>query len=257
MLNILYLEPANTSNTTMLSRTIRKSALDKLPLSNLPPTFLLPIRARYFNTTPQKVDSPPDLLSTPQPSPKASPKARELKPESAASPNITNPESAAPAPSPLSPSVTELLPLLAAQPSHFISAHIHGRPYLVTAGDTVRLPFRMPGVLPGDVLRLTRASSLGSRDYTLKGAPYLDERLFECRARVMGTEAEPLRIKEKKKQRNRRRRTVQSKHKFTILRISEVRNFGSCIFSVVGTQCHMAYNVLDNPEQTSKSPTKI
>ena len=81
----------------------------------------------------------------------------------------------------------------------------------------------MPGVVPGDVLRLNRASTLGSRDYTLKGAPYLDERIFECRARVMGTEAEPLRIKIKKKQRNRRTRTVQSKHKFTILRIAEVK----------------------------------
>lgn len=39
----------------------------------------------------------------------------------------------------------------------------------------------------------------------------------------MGTEAEPMRIKIKKKRRNRRTRTVRSKHKFTILRISEVK----------------------------------
>jgi len=81
----------------------------------------------------------------------------------------------------------------------------------------------MPGVVPGDVLRLNRASSLGSRDYTLKGTPYLDERLFECRARVMGVEAEPMRIKEKTKRRNRKIKTVKSKHKFTILRIAEVK----------------------------------
>jgi len=81
----------------------------------------------------------------------------------------------------------------------------------------------MPGVVPGDVLRLNRATSLGSRDYTLKGAPYLDERIFECRARVMGTESEPMREKVKKKQRNRRTRVVKSKHKFTILTISEVK----------------------------------
>ena len=87
----------------------------------------------------------------------------------------------------------------------------------------MRLPFRMPGVVPGDVLRLNRASALGSRDYTLKGAPYLDERLFECRARVMGTEAEPMRIKEKTKRRNRKVKTVKSKHKFTILRIAELK----------------------------------
>lgn len=81
----------------------------------------------------------------------------------------------------------------------------------------------MPGVVPGDVLRLTRASALGSRDYTLKGAPWVDERVFECRARVLGTEAEPMRLKEKTKRRNRKVKTVRSKHKFTILRLSELR----------------------------------
>lgn len=87
----------------------------------------------------------------------------------------------------------------------------------------MRLPFHMPGVVPGDILRLNRASSLGSRDYTLKGTPYVDERVFECRARVMGTEAEPMRTKEKKKRRNRRINTVKSKHKFTILKIAEIK----------------------------------
>lgn len=87
----------------------------------------------------------------------------------------------------------------------------------------MRLPFQMPGVVPGDVLRLNRASALGSRDYTLKGTPYVDERIFECRATVMGTEAEPMRTKEKKKRRNRRINTVKSKHKYTILRIGEIK----------------------------------
>ena len=81
----------------------------------------------------------------------------------------------------------------------------------------------MPGVVPGDILRLNRATSIGSRDYTLKGTPYVDERLFECRATVMGTEAEPMRIKEKTKRRNRKVKTVRSKHKYTMLRISELK----------------------------------
>ena len=81
----------------------------------------------------------------------------------------------------------------------------------------------MPGVVPGDVLRLNRASLLGSRDYTLKGAPWVDERVFECRVRVLGTEAEPMRSKVKTKRRNRRVKTVRSKHKYTILRVSELR----------------------------------
>lgn len=101
--------------------------------------------------------------------------------------------------------------------------HIHGKPYLVTAGDSIRLPFRMPGVLAGDVLRLNRASALGSRDLTVKGAPYIDEKLFECRAVVLGEDREPERLKIKKKRRERKTKTVISQHSYTVLRVSEVK----------------------------------
>ena len=52
---------------------------------------------------------------------------------------------------------------------------------------------------------------------------YLDERLFVCRAVVMGVESEPLRIKEKTKRRQRKVKRVKSKHRFTLLRIREVK----------------------------------
>ena len=138
----------------------------------------------------------------------------------------------------LSKSLQTLLPLLQAQKPHYISAHLHRFPYLLTPGDTVRLPFHMHGVNPGDVLRLNRASLLGSRDYTLKagttstelydgtrtGEPnYLDERLFECRVRVLGLDSGPMMIKEKTKRRQRRVKTVRSKHKFTALKVMEVK----------------------------------
>jgi hypothetical protein len=147
----------------------------------------------------------------------------------------------------IDPSIRQLLPLLKAQAPHYLRAHIHGKPYLVTSGDTVRLPFLMHGVLPGDVLRLNRATLLGSRDYTLKPGTsstlpstntsmeeeerdgrglqplgYIDERLFTCRARVMGTELEPMRIKEKTKRRQRHIRRVRSKHAYTVLRVMEI-----------------------------------
>ncbi|KAF4633242.1 hypothetical protein G7Y89_g4875 [Cudoniella acicularis] len=212
----------------MLSRTIRRSILDsRIPSSSLPPTFLLPIRARYFNTTTQHVEPPTAELDVSQSS--AIPLA--ACGDNAATAKVRGPNRRI-APLPPAPitkplavdsSVKEMLPLLAAQPSHYISVHIHGKPYLVTAGDSVRLPFHMPGVIPGDILRLNRASSLGSRDYTLKGTPFVDERVFECRATVMGTEAEPMRVKETKKRRNRRIHTVKSKHKYTVLRIAEVK----------------------------------
>ncbi|PHH49674.1 Homocitrate dehydratase, mitochondrial [Ceratocystis fimbriata CBS 114723] len=123
----------------------------------------------------------------------------------------------------ISESVRSLLPVLAAQPSHYVTIHIHGWPFLVTKGDSVRLPFRMPGSEPGDELKLNCASVLGSRDLTLKGSPYIDERLFECRAIVVGEEAEPMREKIKTKRRNRKAKKAKSKHRYTILRISDLK----------------------------------
>ena len=125
----------------------------------------------------------------------------------------------------------------------------------------------MHGVLPGDILRLNRASRIGSRDWTLLAgrrdsaspsaeqssptpeiigrtedlqldppaygnAPqtrrkgplaHLDDRLFVARATVLGTESEPMRFKEKTKRRQRHIRRVKSKHRSTVLRVSEVR----------------------------------
>ncbi|RFU25851.1 hypothetical protein B7463_g10487, partial [Scytalidium lignicola] len=218
------IEHIASSILKMFSRTIRRSVLEvRAHTSALPPVFLLPSRGRYFNSTTQHVE-PPEALS--HESSQLPSKDLKQTPQSISMPSMSSTsetQSASSTPAEISPSVKELLPLLSAQPSHYITAHIHGRPYLVTAGDIVRLPFHMPAVVPGDVLRLNRATSLGSRDYTLKGAPYLDERLFECRARVMGTEAEPMRTKEKTKRRNRKVKTVKSKHKFTILRISEIK----------------------------------
>lgn len=115
------------------------------------------------------------------------------------------------------------LPHLVGQSPHYIVAELHARPYLLTEGDHVRLPFLMPKVKSGDILRFNRASALGSRDFTMKGAPHLDERLFECRVRVTGVESEPMRIKEKTKRRQRHTKTARSKHRYTIMRVMEVR----------------------------------
>ncbi|KAI9798442.1 MAG: hypothetical protein M1833_004836 [Piccolia ochrophora] len=199
------------------------------------PTYLRLPFLRPFNTTAPIVETsfPPQNSTSQQPSTPNSPSDSSSLPcrsllrmdESravAAPPSGSDSRSVTEAPSSTHESVQRLLPLLRAQASHYVVLHIHARPYLVTASDTVRLPFRMPNVVPGDVLRLTRASVLGSRDYTLKGAPYIDEHLFECRARVMGVDTEPMRIEEKTKRRQRRIKRVKSKHKYTVLKISEL-----------------------------------
>ncbi|KAH7133675.1 ribosomal protein L21-like protein [Dactylonectria macrodidyma] len=203
-----------------MSRALLRSALElRAPVARLPPSFLLPIRAtaaRAFTTTTPIVESAAVLPEQRHPNNAANPSDREPRPLAF---KKSHP---APPPKPVADSVRNLLPFLAAQPGHYITVHVHGFPYLVRAGDQVRLPFRIPGVQPGDVLRLNRASVLGSRDYTMKGAPHIDERVFECRATVLGTESEPLRIKIKKKRRQRRSRQAKSKHRYTILRISEL-----------------------------------
>ncbi|OTA54350.1 hypothetical protein K449DRAFT_389385 [Hypoxylon sp. EC38] len=206
-----------------MSRSLLRSVLElRTPITRLPPTFLLPIRARGLTTTTQNIDPaiPPSATPTRTTVP-------PIAPSKPSPPPSTPPSSHSPVSAPAtSASVAELFPLLRAQPSHYITVHIHGRPYLVTEGDRVRLPFLMHDVVPGDVLRLDRASTVGSRDYTLLGQPFIDSGLFECRATVLGVESEPLRVKIKTKRRNRKNRHVASKHRYTILRISELKLLG-------------------------------
>ncbi|KAI1920623.1 hypothetical protein LOZ58_004563 [Ophidiomyces ophidiicola] len=147
----------------------------------------------------------PPVLHTSIPSPKAP-----------IPPTFTEPVS-------VTDTILNLLPHLTSQSPHYVTAHIHARPYLLTVGDTVRLPFLMPDVETGDIIRLNRASVLGSRDFVFRGAPYIDERMFECRARVLGVESEPMRMKEKTKRRQRHVQTVRSKHKYTILKVMQIK----------------------------------
>ena len=213
--------------------------------SSLPSTFLLPLRA-HITTISHTLDTsdvpepllrsgqhiPQDAKDKAQPPPQLSPDAPspatpQIKPSPHARSDIVSTH--------LTPTIRTLLPLLHSQPSHYITIHIHGRPYLLTKGDTLRLPFNMPHVRPGDILRLNRATHIGSRDYTLKAPEpvkgnadhgkkvfYLDERLFTCRARVVGVETEPLRVEEKTKRRQRHVKHVKSKMNFTVLRVSEL-----------------------------------
>ena len=129
-------------------------------------------------------------------------------------------------------------------PSVYATVYIHGRPYLVTPGDSLRLPFLMAGVQPGDELRLDRVGVVGNRSVTAVatasgaqseiadgvarstvGAQVVASESIpgaSVRAVVLGVETEPERTLIKKKRRSRRKRTFKSKHSFTVLRIKEV-----------------------------------
>ncbi|PNS18589.1 Homocitrate dehydratase, mitochondrial [Sphaceloma murrayae] len=261
----------------MLSRTLRRAVLDTR--WSLPPPYLLPWTANLSTESHGATTSsiPPSSLSSEIASQTQTPS--QSPPQTTSSPHPRKPSKASPPA--LSPSVKALLPHLTAQRQIYITAHIHARPYLLTQGDTLRLPFLMPGVQPGDILRFNRATTIGSRDFTLRapgstrrgksevagsgrvppsfpgasaleGAEgtevegpaavmdgpdtehfvphlakgrikYLDDRLFVCRAVVTGIESEPMRIMEKTKRRQRHTRHVKSKHRYTVLRIREVK----------------------------------
>ncbi|KAI9740345.1 MAG: hypothetical protein M1834_004924 [Cirrosporium novae-zelandiae] len=227
------MSPASTSSN-MIVKTIRRSLVDfwcPHPRTTItsPPAFLLPFRAHMSSISTSDPSATESNLSPPPPPPPPS-----QAPVAAATTSTTSPTpptttkyiaTPTPPPTPTEPlHIPPTLPLLLAQPApYYATIHIHERPFLLTPGDTLRLPFLLKHVLPGDILRLNRATTLGSRDYTLKGHPYVDDRLFECRARVLGTESEPMRMKEKTKRRQRRVKTVKSKHKYTILRVMGIR----------------------------------
>ncbi|KAF1932343.1 54S ribosomal protein L49, mitochondrial precursor [Didymella exigua CBS 183.55] len=221
-----------------LARTARSALREtrRLPAASLPP------RAAHMTTQSHALatgNTPDPLLQSGQ---RVSPALQEKTQSHSLSPSAPPPSTPV-APhgrseivsAHVTPSIRTLLPLLHSQPAHYMTLHIHGRPYLLTRGDTLRLPFLMPDVKPGDVLRLNRATHIGSRDYTLKAAAavkgtadapkklfYLDERLFTVRARVVGIETEPMRVEEKTKRRQRHTKHVYSKMRFTVLKISDM-----------------------------------
>ncbi|KIW13867.1 hypothetical protein PV08_06647 [Exophiala spinifera] len=239
-------QPQQSRSHHVSSRSLLQSALDISPKQTQPATFLLPFRSRGLHqaATQQSASPAHDFHNTQAEIPPSSylqTATSASSPTSHSATSISAPSSTTNSlsrPLVLSSSLQSLLPRLADQKPHYVISHIHKFPYMLTEGDVLRLPFHMHGVSPGDILRFNRASILGSRDYTLKagakntesydakrtGEPqYIDERLFECRVRVMGLETNPMMDKEKKKRRNRHRKVVHSKHKYTVLRVMQIK----------------------------------
>ncbi|KAJ4288198.1 hypothetical protein N0V90_012215 [Kalmusia sp. IMI 367209] len=209
----------------LLVRTARRTLLDsRHTLPSLP--FLLPFRAGLTTAshTLEAGNVPDPLIQSGQHI------SQDLKAKVEAPRSIPDvaPKPASPARKPstdaredvvskhITPSIRKMLPLLHSQPAHYITIHIHGRPYLLTTGDTLRLPFLMPNVKAGDVLRLNRATHIGSRDYTLKAPEAVKGNADH------GEASEPMRVMEKTKRRQRHVKHVYSKHKYTVLKISEL-----------------------------------
>lgn len=218
----------HTSVAVMLTRTLRQIFVPRLQQNIiLPPTYLLPFRASFSTSAPKgQPNLPPTLYqplplpshSTPQLSSSANQSTRSISREP-----LHDQLNSAFSNSPHSSSSLNLLPILAAQPPHYIIVRIHQRPYLLTHGDSLRLPFHLKDAPPGTILRLVRASALGSRDYTFRGKPLVDEKYFVCRVQVIGIEGEPMRVMEKTMRRQRHIKRVKSKMRYTVVRCIELR----------------------------------
>lgn len=99
---------------------------------------------------------------------------------------------------------------------------IHNRPYLVTEGDKVILPFKLKQADVGDTLNLTDVITLGSRNYKLIDYP-IDHSIYTLKATVLEKTKRAFEVREVTKRRNRKVRHATSKGDLTVIRISELK----------------------------------
>ena len=98
---------------------------------------------------------------------------------------------------------------------------IHGRPYVVTEGDKVILPYKVNNAEVGDILNLTDVRAIGSRNYKLVDEP-IHPSLYTLKATVLEKTKRKFEVREVTKRRNRRVRHAKSKGDLTVIRISEL-----------------------------------
>ncbi|KAL3232497.1 Large ribosomal subunit protein bL21m [Nakaseomyces bracarensis] len=99
---------------------------------------------------------------------------------------------------------------------------IHERPYLVTKGDKVILPFKLKEAEVGDTLNLTDVTTIGSRNYKLVDKA-IDPSIFTIKATVLEKTKRAYQVREVTKRRNRRVRHAVNKADQTVIRISELK----------------------------------
>ncbi|KAG7731132.1 hypothetical protein KL948_003412 [Ogataea haglerorum] len=118
--------------------------------------------------------------------------------------------------------VPDLTPLKYEQ-NLYASLRVHNRPYLVTKGDEMILPFRLKNAEVGDVLNFHDVTTIGSRNYTYNLSGSIDPSIFTIKAVVVEKTKKPMYVKEITKRRNRHTRHVKVKHDYTVLRVSELK----------------------------------
>ncbi|VEU19559.1 DEKNAAC100111 [Brettanomyces naardenensis] len=105
----------------------------------------------------------------------------------------------------------------------YATIDIHNRPYLITEGDEIVLPFRMKHADVGDVLQFTDITTVGSRNFTYHLKKGIDLAVASIKGVVVEKTKSPMYVKEITKRRNRHVRHVQVKHDLTKIRITELK----------------------------------
>jgi len=119
-------------------------------------------------------------------------------------------------------SVTDALELIRSQPSHYVRATLAGKELILTPRDLVTVP-RLKDVDVGDVLTLDAITELGSREYTLRGNPYVPTQLASVSATVVEHTMGKMEEIFKKKRRKGYQRTIKHKQTYTRLRIGDIQ----------------------------------
>ncbi|GMG20150.1 unnamed protein product [Ambrosiozyma monospora] len=119
--------------------------------------------------------------------------------------------------------IPDLLPLKY-EHDLYATLSIHNRPYLITEGDEVTLPFRLKHGEIGDVLNFTNITTVGSRNYTYHvESGEISPEVLSVKGVVIDKTKKPMYVKEVTKRRNRHVKHHKVKHDLTVLRISELK----------------------------------
>ncbi|PVF99887.1 hypothetical protein CPB86DRAFT_730578 [Serendipita vermifera] len=121
----------------------------------------------------------------------------------------------------LASSVSTAKELLRSQPSHYVIATVVGKRLILTPRDLVTVP-RLKDVGVGDVLQLNAIEELGSREYTLRGSPYIPEDVVSVSATVVEHTKGSMERIVKFKRRKGYKKTIRHKQTYTRLRINDI-----------------------------------
>ncbi|KAF9582514.1 hypothetical protein BGW38_000117 [Lunasporangiospora selenospora] len=116
---------------------------------------------------------------------------------------------------------SSLVSLLRDQNRFYAVAEIKNRPFLITKNDIIVLD-RLKDVELGDIIELNQIKELGSKDYAIKGQPYVSPEYFSIKATVIEHSKGKIVETFKKKRRKHFQRRYHIKPMHTLLRVSEL-----------------------------------